>query len=226
MKKSNLKSYDSYRLVHIKESFLSSYNPNENLEDIKENDEEVESSENVEDGKVEEVESSTTEPVALGTEEEKKIDAPVIAHVEIQTELEIEPTGDDLPQDLGRGLGALNPAEVSPAICTEPQINNQFNPADSGLEADVAPKIFSIVRIITQNGEKIGMCYTEDVGEYGTPIHNNIDFKSACELVKQTCTEFGVDEFSNDNDTIIGNIPSFMIPKKNKGLGNTSYRPN
>jgi hypothetical protein len=225
MKKSNLKSYNSYKEQHVKENFLSSYNPNENLEDIKENDEVVETSEHGENCDCEECspkhdencvcpECSATEPLALGTEEEKKIDAPVIAHVEIQTELEIEPATPaiELP---------------TPAICPEPpQINNQFNPAESGIQADLAPKIFSIVRIMTQNGEKIGMCYTEEVGEYGTPIHNNIDFKSACELVKQCCSECGVDEYRNDFDTIIGTIPSFMIPKKNKGLGNTSYRPN
>ena len=42
--------------------------------------------------------------------------------------------------------------------------------------------------------------------------------------MKQCCSEHGVEEFRNDNDKVIGLIPTFMIPKKNK-LG-TSYRPN
>ena len=80
----------------------------------------------------------------------------------------------------------------------------------------------------TPNGEKIGMCYTEDVGDYGTPIHNNIDYTSACDLVKQCCSEHSVDEFRNDTDTIMGSIPTFMIPKKKLGNtgSSTSYRPN
>jgi hypothetical protein len=217
MKKSNLKSYDSYKEQHIKENFLTTYTPDENLEDIKDNEdeEEVESSE--EEG-CEECETAPAVPMALGTEEEKQIETPepIIAHVEVQTEIEAEP--------------ATTTAIETPTAPVEeiaPQINNQFNPAEPTMQADLAPKIFSIVRIMTQNGEKIGMCYTEEVGEYGTPIHNNIDFKSACDLVKQCCLEGGVEEFRNDFDTIIGTIPSFMIPKKNKGgLGSTSYKPN
>lgn len=86
-----------------------------------------------------------------------------------------------------------------------------------------APKMFSVVRILTKTGEKIGMCYTEDVSEYGTPIHNNLDFNSACNIVKDSCKDIGLEEFNQEFDKILGIIPSFMIPKKSKS---TSYKPN
>ena len=78
---------------------------------------------------------------------------------------------------------------------------------------------------MTQNGEKIGMCYTSEVGEYGKDIHNDLDFVSACDLVKSCACECQLGEFSSENDKIIGLIPSFMISKKNKLGGSTSYIP-
>lgn len=82
------------------------------------------------------------------------------------------------------------------------------------------PKQFSVVRIMTENGEKIGMCYSEDVCCYGLPIVSNLDFNNACNAVKQCCTEFGLSEYKNNVDKIVGIIPEYMIPKKSK---KTSY---
>ncbi len=221
MKVKNLKSYNSYKELHIKENMAKFDASDENLEEIKEDSEEIESID-------EPCETcNQEEKVGLGTEEEKKVDnLPVIAHVEIATEVEIPvKTVDTLPETLPISE-PINTLGFNPN-----QNTDGFNPSEQAVLTDDASalKLFSIVRIMTQNGEKIGMCYTEEVGDYGTPIHNNIDFNSACALVKQTCTECGVEEFRSDLDKIIGNIPTFMIPKKTKGLGNTgttSYIPN
>src|SRR6478735_8865031 len=137
-----LKTYQDFRNEHIKENFMNKdKTSDENLEDIKENDEEViETDKNIEDSENQEVDVIVDEP-------SKK---------EVSVEIEVEAT-------------------FNPSICT---------PTDFG-----APKIFSVVRMMTQNGEKIGMCYTENVGEYGSPLHNNIDFNSACNIVKTCCQE-------------------------------------
>ncbi len=210
MKSKNLKSYDVYEKEHIKENINSLYTtPNtskfnsseENLEDIKEFDEEVESSTNLGD----------EEHFGIGTEEEKHINIPT--HIELSIETIVDTNCDS----------------VLPI--SEPVETNSFDPKKENIaphtfNTDGLHKMFSVVKIMTQNGEKIGMCYTDEVGEYGTPIHNNLDFNSACEMVKQCCVDCGVSEFSNENDTIIGLIPTFMISKKNKGLGGScSYIP-
>lgn len=228
MKSKFLKSYNSYKETHIKENAsapqVADFNDSdENLEDIIEDSEEVESSttEAPCDTCQDEDEKEQT---GIGTEEEKKVDTlpAVIGQVTVATEIDIPV---DAITDLPQNLPISEPANAS--MFDPNQTTDGFTPSVAALPpVDMnSPKLFSIVKIMTQNGEKIGMCYTEDVGEYGTPIHNNIDFNSGCELVKQCCSEHGVDEFKNDVDTIVGLIPSFMIPKKNKGLG-TSYRPN
>lgn len=209
----NLKSYDSYEKEHINENFMSlaktSNVPNfqssdENLNDI------------IEDEETDLIENGA-ETVGLGTEEEKKInDMPIIAHIEVSNEIEI-PIEDII------AIG--NTEVVDTTINQVDTTNNGFNPSVSPSADMNSPKLFSIVKMMTQNGEKIGMCYTEEVGEYGTPIHNNVDFNSACDMIKSCCVEHGADEFSNDNDTIIGTIPSFFIPKK-KTNTSTSYKPN
>lgn len=180
--KRKLKTYQDFRNEHIKENFMKrddfinkDKTSDENLEDIKENDEEViDSDKNIEDS-----EAENQEVDVIVDEPSKK---------EVTVEIE---------------------ATFNPSICT---------PTDFG-----APKIFSVVRMMTQNGEKIGMCYTENVGEYGSPLHNNIDFNSACNIVKTCCQEMCLDEFNVENDKIIGIIPTFMIPKNKKET--TSYIP-
>ena len=207
-------SYDSYTKEHIKENFdginnkISSHTPtfnksDENLEDIKNN---VDNCEEYE-------EENTNKAISVDTE--KKVEFPaVIAHVEILTQVEYTPP-------------VSEPLEI-----TEPVEVNSFNPLKDNVIEDTilnnnSPKLFSIVRIMTQNGEKIGMCYTEEVGDYGTPIHNDLDFNSACCLVKDCSSQYCVDEFNVENDKIVGIIPMFMIPKKSKnnGISSTSYRP-
>lgn len=218
MKVKNLKSYDIYEKTHIKENMMSlAKNSNiaefdksdENLEDIKEE---------------EECESCEDNNKVLGTETEKKVELPVIAHVEIATEIEIPTSNTEvLPQTLPisepTNIDGFNPN----------QNTNGFPQQETGESIADTSKIFSVVRIMTQNGEKIGMCYTDEVGEYGIPVHSNIDFNVACDLVKSECLSSGTSEFSSENDKIIGHIPSFMITKKSKSLGdvrsNTSYIP-
>lgn len=192
MKGKILKSYQVFEKEHIKENMMSLSN-NSTVPSFHSSDE------NLKD--IEECEECEQLSMALGTEEEKKIDMPIIAHVEIAQEIEI-------------------PINVVDTTIT--QVDNSVVGFDPAAIANKEPlKIFSIVKMMTHNGEKIGMCYTKDVGEYGTPIHNDIDFNAACELVKVCCSECGLGEFSNENDTIIGAIPSFMVSKK----GNTSYIP-
>ncbi len=88
-----------------------------------------------------------------------------------------------------------------------------------------SPRELSVVRIMTNNGEKIMMCYTCDADDY-TSVSDNLDFKSACNKVKQECEESGLAEFDNKNDTNLGGIPSYMMIKKpNEENGTTSYRP-
>lgn len=76
-----------------------------------------------------------------------------------------------------------------------------------------SPCCFSVVRIMTNNGEKIAMCYSDVACNYGASVCDNLDFNSACEKVKSCCIEFCCSEFKNDCDSIIGSIPSFMISK-------------
>jgi hypothetical protein len=224
MKAKNLKSYNSYEKEHIKEHFMSIpicsnvtkfNNSDENLEDIITSDEEIITP------------SIETTYNGLGTEEEKKIDMPIFTHIEIASDNEnlIEP--ETLPISEPVNTKNFDPKKDNDITQTIPTtIQNcisQTQPQTSNA------KIFSIVKIMSQNGEKIGMCYTDEVGEYGTPIHNHLDFNVACELVKQCCKENCVEEFNNENDIIVGMIPSFMLSKKNKGLGgasSTSYIPN
>ncbi len=215
MKNKFFKSYDNFKKVS--ENVMSLSNSSEiqnfnesdkNLEDIKENDEEVKSSFDVEECE------SCQDKIGLGEDSEKKVELPsdtvmpVIGHIMIATELEVS-KDETLPISEPINTNSFNPSQ---------DINILETPSNN------IPKLFSIVKIMTQNGEKIGMCYTDDVDEYGTPLHNNIDFSSCCELIKTCCLEHGIEEFKNDIDKIVGAIPSFMIPKINKNI--TSYRPN
>lgn len=102
---------------------------------------------------------------------------------------------------------------------TKSDVETQVEP--NTISYDNLPKNFSVVKMMTNNGEKIGMCYTEDVSEYGIPLQNNLDFHSACELVPTLASEEGLIIFDNINDKIIGHIPVFMIGKKSKS---TSYK--
>ncbi len=231
MKSKFLKSYNSYKGIHMKEnvaslgttSNIASFDKyDEHLEDIKEDSEEVETS--TPDVPCDSCQKEGEQiGIGIGTEEEKKVEtlpAPVIGQITVATEIEI-PT--DVIADLPQSLPISEPTNTT-LFNPNQNVEGFTQTAPTPVNTD-SQKLFSIVKIMTQNGEKIGMCYTEDVGEYGTPIHNNIDFNAGCELVKQCCSEHSVDEFKSDVDTIVGMIPSFMIPKKNKGLG-TSYRPN
>ena len=151
MKSKILKSYNSYKEQHIKENMMSLANTSnvpkfdesdENLEDIKEDSEEV-------DGIL--PNDSETPKIGLGTEEEKKIDVlakpVVIAHVEIETEITT-----DLPETL----------PISEPVNTDgfnPNQNTEGFPTVSNASINMdSPKLFSIVKIMTQNGEKIGLC--------------------------------------------------------------------
>jgi len=212
MKSKKLKSYDSFAKEYIKERFESekmSHLPSFNKSD--------DNIKNILNTEYEEVDKD----MIISTEEEEKevynTDFPkVIGHVEILTQIEYTPP-------------VSEPLEISDTVDM-----GMFDPSKMNIDnteelccVDVldSPKIFSVVKIMTQNGEKVGMCYTEEVGEYGTPIHNNLDFNNACDLVKTCSSECCLDEFNSSNDKIVGIIPMFMIPKKSK-LGNTSYRPN
>lgn len=124
---------------------------------------------------------------------------------------------DTISQEIGK---IENEVADEVADDVEKAITINFNTASS--QSDFMPKIFSIVKLMTQNGEKVAMCYSEDVSNYGTPIHQNLDFKTACDMVKNHCSETGCDEFKNESDNIIGQIPSFMIQKKTDS--NTSYK--
>lgn len=95
-------------------------------------------------------------------------------------------------------------------------INNQTTLSTS-------PREFSVIKLMTSNGEKVAMCYTSD-NEYGigSEICSNLDFKSAISKVKEICKN-GISEFNKDNDEILGSIPKFMIDKSVKNI--SSYRP-
>lgn len=199
--KRNLDTYDKYSKKHIKENFDGVNNKLSNMPVF------TKSESNIDTIKEDE------EEIDLGLEP-KKIDFPeVIGHVDVLVQTEYTPP-------------VSEPLEISkPVVC------GMFEPSKEGQMVDIlnqlkdinnTENLFSVVRIMTQNGEKIGMCYTDEVGEYGTPIHTNIDFNSACELVKNSTNEFGVSQFDSANDKIVGIIPPFMIPKKSNLK---SYKP-
>lgn len=87
----------------------------------------------------------------------------------------------------------------------------------------IYPKEFSVVKFMSNNGEKIAMCYSSDVSNYGTEIIGNLDFKSAIKKVKTLCKELNITEYDKNKDEIIGHIPNFMIDKSVKL--STSYIP-
>lgn len=224
MSRKFFKSYEKYKKEHIKENVMSLANTSEvqnfedsdkNLEDIKENEEEVENTDNTEEC------TTCQDHSGLGTEEEKKVELPaestipVIGHIAIATEIELPISEPETTETLPISEPIIN--------SFNPNMDNTVNTTPVNMDMD-SPKTFSIVKIMTQNGEKIGMCYTDDVAEYGIPLHNNIDFNTCCELIKKCCSEHCIDEFKSDTDNIVGAIPSFMIPKK-KSIG-TSYKPN
>lgn len=110
---------------------------------------------------------------------------------------------------------------ISDGSSEEVEVNTNDITSKEVISYDNLPKNFSVVKMMTNNGEKIGMCYTEDVSEYGIPLQNNLDFHSACELVPTLASGDGLIIFDNINDKIIGHIPVFMIGKKSKS---TSYK--
>ncbi len=114
------------------------------------------------------------------------------------------------------------PVLASGTVATTIEISVEPSENQTPVNSIDTPKVFSVVRIMTQNGEKIGMCYMEDASEYGASIQDNLDFNSACAAVKQQCSDLGFSEFEASYDNIIGAIPSFMIPKKSKP---SSYKP-
>lgn len=77
-------------------------------------------------------------------------------------------------------------------------------------------KEFSIIKVMTKNGEKISMCYTSEVKEYGVSLQDNLDFITAVSLVPTFGRELGLSEFDSKTDEIIAVIPNFMISKKPK----------
>lgn len=131
------------------------------------------------------------------------------------TDTETVDTNSMIADEITKLENGMETGEVEKAITiTFSDVNNSTS--------DFMPKIFSIVKLMTQNGEKVAMCYSEDVSNYGTPIHQNLDFKTACDMVKNHCLETGCEEFKTESDNIIGQIPSFMIQKKTDS--NTSYK--
>lgn len=82
-------------------------------------------------------------------------------------------------------------------------------------------KEFSVIKVMTKNGEKISMCYTSEVKEYGVSLQDNLDFITAVSLVPTFGRELGLSEFDSKGDEIIAVIPNFMISKKPKA---TNYK--
>jgi hypothetical protein len=80
---------------------------------------------------------------------------------------------------------------------------------------------FSIIKVMTKSGEKISMCYTSEVKEYGVSLQDNLDFITAVSLVPTFGRELGLSEFDSKSDEIIAVIPNFMISKKPKA---TNYK--
>lgn len=84
-------------------------------------------------------------------------------------------------------------------------------------------KEFSIIKVMTKTGEKISMCYTTEVKEYGVSLQDNLDFITSVSLVPTFAKELNLTEFDSKLDEIIGVIPNYMISKRPKP---TSYVDN
>lgn len=87
---------------------------------------------------------------------------------------------------------------------------------------NMTPRDFSIVKIMTSNGEKVAMCYSTDCSEYGSQIFSNLDFRSAAIKVEEISKLEGIGIYDIDKDSILGAVPKYLIPKKPKETG--SYR--
>lgn len=84
------------------------------------------------------------------------------------------------------------------------------------------PTDFSIIKVLTNSGERIAMCYTSDVSKYSPPILSNLDFEEAKKKVIEISSREAILTYDKTSDIIIGNVPSFMIDKCCDN--STSYR--
>jgi hypothetical protein len=89
-------------------------------------------------------------------------------------------------------------------------------------DISLTPKDFSIVKIMTDKGEKVAMCYTSDCSDYGSEILSNLDFKTAALKVEEIAKDEELSIYDSEKDEILGAVPTSLIPKKKKEI--TSYR--
>lgn len=205
MKKRFLKNYDQY----LNEHFAVFFNRDEQISKF--------------DNVVSEEEETTKDKCKCGEEnckcdeniDESEEELDIVTDIESDGELDGNTTPEPV-EDI-----ETTPEEAKDDIDTDTvkDIPTSYSPTTT------SPREFSVVKVMTNNGEKIMMCYTCDVDD-DSSLADNLDFVTACERVKKECVNTGLTEFNKKNDINLGSIPTFMMDKKNnKEGGSTSYRP-
>lgn len=80
-------------------------------------------------------------------------------------------------------------------------------------DCDLEPKNFAIVKIMTDKGERVAVCYSTDVSKFKSVLVDGLTFTESVNEIQIMSEKEKLDIYNKNQDEILGGVPEFMIDK-------------